>query len=81
MERKTGVSVRATESQTQEKMDHSCTAHKYLLLLPASHKSHTALPASKGVWEKRLLFAKKDKVFFRTRKSNKKDWLGKWLLT
>lgn len=28
MERKPGVSVRATESQTQEKMDHSCTVHR-----------------------------------------------------
>lgn len=41
----------------------------------------TLLPQLQRVWKKRLLFARKDNVFFRTRKSNKKDWLGKLLLT
>lgn len=75
MERKTGVSVWATESQTQEKNGPQLhSAQKCLLPLTASHKSHTAPPASKEVWERRLLFARKDKVFPGQGKATRKIW-------
>lgn len=76
--KKKGVSVWATESQTQEKMDHSCTVHRStsFLPLPASHKSHSAPSASKGVREKATL-CKERQCIFQDKEKQQERLVGK----